>query len=97
MFVYKGKAVFSVFYALALSFPVAKVGLEKTLYIVSGEASTAVAVCATVNSPRVLCPIEFPFNISLNRISNNTGIDFWWQSDTASQKSNDLTLYRACS
>ena len=40
------------------------IGLEKTFYNVSSGENELVEFCAVVVDPNILCPIEFPFNVS---------------------------------
>ena len=52
---------------------VAVVSLERTFYSVSEDVDV-VEVCALVSSPRVECPIEFPFEISISSGDNTAGV-----------------------
>ena len=45
----------------------ALVSLEETFYQVS-EGDGVVEVCATVTSPAIDCPIEFPFEVELHPV-----------------------------
>ena len=47
-------------------------GLERTLYQVSEDVGV-VEVCAIVYSPTDECPIEFPFNVTLNTTDGSAG------------------------
>ena len=51
----------------------AVVGLEKTFYQVSEDVGV-VEVCAIVYSPTIVCPINFPFNVSLSTRNDSAGI-----------------------
>ena len=48
-------------------------GLEKTFYQVSEDVGV-VEVCAIVYSPTIVCPIAFPFDVSLSTDDNTAGI-----------------------
>ena len=50
----------------------AVVGLERTFYQVSEDVGV-VEVCVIVYSPTDECPIEFPFNVTLNTTDCSTG------------------------
>ena len=50
----------------------AVVGLEKTFYQVSEDVGV-VEVCAIVYSPAIVCPIKFPFNVTLNTTDDSAG------------------------
>ena len=52
-------------YSLIDIYTAAVVGLERTVYTVS-EDDGIVEVCAIVTSPDIVCPIEFPFEVSLS-------------------------------
>ena len=56
-------------------YPVAVVGLERTLYQVS-EGVGYVMVCAVVFSPddNTDCPIDFAFEVELSTINGSAGI-----------------------
>ena len=62
------KHQFSLSISLSL---VAVVGLEETFYRVS-ESVGVVEVCAIVYHPNITCPIQFPFNVNLSTIGNNS-------------------------
>ena len=47
-------------------------GLEKTFYQVSEDVGV-VEVCAIVYSPTIVCPIEFPFDVSLSTRDGSAG------------------------
>ena len=49
----------------------AVVGLERTLYTVSGPVGS-LEICAVVTSPQITCPIEFSFTVGLS-VENNAG------------------------
>ena len=51
----------------------AVVGLEKTIYSVSEDVGV-VEVCAIVYSPTIVCPIAFPFDVSLSTDDGSAGI-----------------------
>ena len=57
---------------LAVFPPDAVVGLEKTFYQVSEDVGV-VEVCVIVYSPTIVCPIEFPFNVTLNTTDGSAG------------------------
>ena len=57
------------------NFAGAVVGFYKTLYSV-GEDVELVEVCVVVHTPTISCPIQFPFNVSLNVFTGNAGILF---------------------
>ena len=59
----------------SFNFAGAVVGLDKTLYSV-GEDVELVEVCVVVHTPTISCPIQFPFNVSLNVFTGNAGILF---------------------
>ena len=48
-------------------------GLERTLYSVSEDVGV-VKVCAIVYSPNIVCPITFPFDVSVSTSDNTAGI-----------------------
>ena len=48
-------------------------GLERTFYNVSEDVGV-VEVCAIVYSPTIVCPIAFPFDVSLSTSDNTAGI-----------------------
>ena len=50
----------------------AVVGLEKTFYQVSEDVGV-VEVCAIVYSPAIVCPIKFPFTVTLNTTDGSAG------------------------
>ena len=41
-----------------------------------GEDVELVEVCVVVHTPTISCPIQFPFNVSLNVFTGNAGILF---------------------
>ena len=51
----------------------AVVGLERTFYNVSEDVGV-VEVCAIVYSPTIVCPIEFPFDVSLSTSDNTASM-----------------------
>ena len=51
----------------------AVVGLEKTIYSVFEDVGV-VEVCAIVYSPNIVCPIAFPFDVSLSTGDRTAGI-----------------------
>ena len=51
----------------------AVVGLERMFYQVREDVGV-VEVCAIVYSPTIVCPINFPFNVSLSTSDNTAGI-----------------------
>ena len=48
-------------------------GLERTFYSVPEDVGV-VEVCAIVYSPNIVCPINFPFDVSLSTSDNTAGI-----------------------
>ena len=48
-------------------------GQEMILYIVS-EGVGVVELCAIVYEPDIICPIEFPFNVSLSTADGTAGM-----------------------
>ena len=52
--------------------PVAVVGLEETFYQVS-ETDGVVEVCVVIYEPDIVCPIEFPFDVSLSTFDESAG------------------------
>ena len=58
---------------LSCSCPVARVGLERTLYNVS-EGVGVVELCAVVYEPNITCPIQFPFEVRLSTADGTAGI-----------------------
>ena len=55
-----------------LSPTVAVVGLERTYYNVS-ESVGVVEVCAVVYQPTGVCPIQFPFDVTLSTRDGSAG------------------------
>ena len=53
-------------------FTVAVVGLEMTSYTVL-ESVGVVEVCTIVYSPSLLCPIDYPFNVSFSTGDGTAG------------------------
>ena len=52
-------------YSCSIFTLVAVVGLEKTFYQVTEDVGV-VEVCAIAYSPTIVCPIDFPFDVSLS-------------------------------
>ena len=50
-------------------------GLEKTIYSVFEDVGV-VEVCAIVYSPNIVCPVAFPFDVSLST-SDRTAGTYW--------------------
>ena len=65
--------LFCIFVSFHTFTSVAVVGLERTFYNVSEDVGL-VEVCAIVYSPTIVCPINFPFDVSLSTSDNTAGI-----------------------
>ena len=61
-----------IFPSLLFPFEEAVVGLERTSYNLS-EGNELVELCAVVVHPDIMCPINFPFNLSFS-MAEGTGI-----------------------
>ena len=47
------------------------VGLERDFY--NADRDDVVAVCITVSSPDIVCPVEFPFSVRVETADGNAG------------------------